>query len=157
MNEKTQKKIDSYFDKLTGFINQLRLNEKGRNYIWMDSFCKFYDMPIQAEDGSSTYGIQSEWQLKRFEEQFNSNLKKLRLKGVQNWSAKLKELAPSEAMTTLTKQVYSIRQKELLAEIGGQSLNDWDRWLGKYLENEKAYHEIRPGVKAAKNAIEPAM
>jgi hypothetical protein len=83
MNDKTQKRIDGYFDKLTDYINKLPLSDKGRNYLWMHSFCQFYDEQVQSECGKNTYGIQTEWQLQRFIEQFKKNLQKLKLKAVE--------------------------------------------------------------------------
>lgn len=129
--------IDNYFSKLEKYIDQLPLSEKGKKYIWLDSFCKFYDEPVQSEQGSPTYGIQTEWQLKRFINQFKENIKKLRLKVIENFVIDLDNIEPAKAAIKIEKNLYQITKKELLSEIGGESINDWQIWLKKFLLNEK--------------------
>ncbi|WP_335637058.1 hypothetical protein [Maribacter arcticus] len=145
-----QKRIDGYFEKMTDFINKLPLTDKGRNYIWFDSFCKFYDELVLSEDGSTTYGIQTEWQLQKFIEQFKNNLKNLRLKAVEKWTDEINNIEPSEAVGKINKHLYQIKKKELLADIGGENLSDWQNWFKKYLFNEMDYHKNRPVKKQIK-------
>lgn len=150
MDIKIQSRIDGYFEKLTEFINKLPLSDKGKNYIWFVSFCQFYDEPVLSENGKTTYGIQTEWQLQRFIEQFKNNFQKLRLKAVQKWTDELNRIEPSEAVAKIEKQLYKLGKKELLAEIGADDLNDWDRWLQKYLSNEIDYQQKKPTRKPPK-------
>jgi len=150
MENEMQNRIDGYFDKLTEFINNLPISDKGKNYLWFVSFCKFYDEPVLAEDGKTTYGIQTEWQLQRFIEQFKKNFQKLRLNAVKKWTDELNRIEPSEAVAKIDKQLYELRKKELLADIGADGLNDWDRWLQKYLSNERDYHQKRHDRKPPK-------
>ena len=150
MDDKLQNKIDSYFEKLTEFINKLPLSDKGKNYIWSDSFCKFYDEPVISENGTNTYGIQTEWQLQRFIEEFKKNLKKSRLKAIEKWTDELNHIEPSEAVAKIDKHLYQLKQKELLSEIGGESLSDWQSWLKKYLTNEIDHQQKKPATKPKK-------
>lgn len=150
MDIKIQSRIDGYFEKLTEFINKLPLSDKGKNYIWFVSFCQFYDEPVLSENGKTTYGIQTEWQLQRFIEQFKNNFQKLRIKAVQKWTDELNRIEPSEAVAKIEKQLYKLGKKELLAEIGADGLNDWDRWLQKYLSNEIDYQQKKPTRKPPK-------
>jgi len=147
MDDKTQNRIDGYFEKLTEFINKIPLSDKGKNYIWMLSYCRFYDEPVPSENGKNTYGIQTEWQLQRFIEQFKKNLQKLRIKRFEAYSKELENLLPSEAVAKIDKQLYELRKKELLAEIGGEGLNDWENWLKKYYSSEIDHHQKRPTTK----------
>ena len=150
MENNIQNKIDGYFDKLTEFINKIPLSDKGKNYLWFISFCQFYDEPVLSENGKTTYGIQTEWQLQRFIEQFKKNFQKLRLKVVEKWTDELNNIEPPEAVAKIDKQLYQLRKKELLAEIGADGLNDWDRWLQKYLSNEIDHQQKRPARKPPK-------
>lgn len=150
MDDKMQNRIDGYFEKLTEFINKLPLSDKGKNYLWFISFCQFYDEPVPAENGKTTYGIQTEWQLQRFIEQFKKNFQKLRLKAVEKWTDELNNIEPSEALAKIDKQIYGLRKKELLAEIGADGLNNWDKWLQKYLSNEVDHQQKRPARKLSK-------
>ena len=150
MDIKMQNRIDGYFEKLTEFINKIPLSDKGKNYLWYISFCQFYDEPILSENGKTTYGIQTEWQLQRFIEQFKKNFQKLRLKAVEKWTDELNNIEPPEAVAKIDKQLYQLRKKELLAEIGADGLNDWDRWLQKYLSNEIDHQQKRPARKPPK-------
>jgi len=150
MENKMQNRIDGYFEKLTEFISKLPLSDKGRNYLWFISFCQFYDEPVLSENGKTTYGIQTEWQLQRFIEQFKKNFQKLRLKAVEKWTDELNRIEPSEAVAKIDKQLYELRKKELLADIGADGLNDWDRWLQKYLSNEIDHQQKRPTRKPPK-------
>jgi hypothetical protein len=150
MDIKTQNRIDGYFEKLTEFINKLPLSDEGKNYIWFVSFCQFYDEPVLSENGKTTYGIQTEWQLQRFIEQFKNNFQKLRLKAVQKWTDELNRIEPSEAVAKIEKRLYELRKKELLSDIGADDLNDWDRWLKKYLSNEIDYQQKKPTRKSSK-------
>jgi hypothetical protein len=147
MDDKIQNRIDGYFEKLTEFINKIPLSDKGKNYIWMHSYCQFYDEPVPSENGKNTYGIQTEWQLQRFIEQFKKNFQKLRIKRFEAYSKELENLLPSEAVAKIDKQLYELRKKELLAEIGGEGLNDWENWLKKYYSNEIDLHQKRPARK----------
>lgn len=147
MGIKMQNRIDGYFEKLTEFINKMPLSDKGKNYLWFISFCQFYDEPVVSENGKTTYGIQTEWQLQRFIEQFKKNFQKLRLKAVEKWTDELNIIEPPEAVAKIDKQLYQLRKKELLAEIGADGLNDWDRWLQKYLSNEIDHQQKRPARK----------
>ena len=150
MDIKMQNRIDGYFEKLTEFINKIPLSDKGKNYLWFISFCQFYDEPVLSENGKTTYGIQTEWQLQRFIEQFKKNFQKLRLKVVEKWTDELNNIEPPEAVAKIDKQLYQLRKKELLAEIGADGLNDWDRWLQKYLSNEIDHQQKRPARKPPK-------
>lgn len=150
MDIKMQNRIDGYFEKLTEFINKITLSDKGKNYLWFISFCQFYDEPVLSENGKTTYGIQTEWQLQRFIEQFKKNFQKLRLKAVEKWTDELNNIEPPEAVAKIDKQLYQLRKKELLAEIGADGLNDWDRWLQKYLSNEIDHQQKRPARKPPK-------
>lgn len=150
MDIKMQNRIDGYFEKLTEFINKIPLSDKGKNYLWYISFCQFYDEPVLSENGKTTYGIQTEWQLQRFIEQFKKNFQKLRLKAVEKWTDELNRIEPSEAVAKIDKQLYELRKKELLAEIGADGLNDWDRWLQKYLSNEIDHQQKRLARKPPK-------
>lgn len=150
MDIKMQNRIDGYFEKLTEFINKIPLSDKGKNYLWYISFCQFYDEPVLSENGKTTYGIQTEWQLQRFIEQFKKNFQKLRLKAVEKWTDELNNIEPPEAVAKIDKQLYQLRKKELLAEIGADGLNDWDRWLQKYLSNEIDHQQKRPARKPPK-------
>lgn len=145
-----QNRIDGYFEKLTEFINKLPLSDKGINFLWFISFCQFYDEPVLSENGKTTYGIQTEWQLQRFIEQFKKNFQKLRLKAVEKWTDDLNNIESPEAVAKIDKQLYQLRKKELLAEIGADGLNDWDRWLQKYLSNEIDHQQKRPARKPPK-------
>ena len=147
MDDKTQNRIDGYFEKLTEFINNTPLSDKGKNYIWMHSYCQFYDEPVPSENGKNTYGIQTEWQLQRFIKQFKKNLQKLRIKRFEAYSKELENLLPLEAVAKIDKQLYELRKKELLAEIGGEGLNDYENWLKKYYSNEIDHHQKRPTTK----------
>lgn len=144
MDIKMQNRIDGYFEKLTEFINKIPLSDKGKNYLWFISFCQFYDEPVLSENDKTTYGIQTEWQLQRFIEQFKKNFQKLRLNAVEKWTDELNRIEPSEAVAKIDKQLYELRKKELLADIGADGLNDWDRWLQKYLSNEIDYQQKKP-------------
>jgi len=144
MENKIQNRIDGYFEKLTEYINKLPLSDKGRNYLWFISFCQFYNVPVLSENDKTTYGIQTEWQLQRFIEQFKKNFQKLRLKAVEKWTDELNRIEPSEAVAKIDKQLYELRKKELLADIGADGLNDWDKWLQKYLSNEIDHHQKKP-------------
>lgn len=53
-------------------------------------------------------------------------------------------------MVKIDKQLYELRKKELLAEIGGEGLNDWENWLKKYYSNEIDLHQKRPSRKPPK-------
>lgn len=150
MDIKMQNRIDGYFEKLTEFINKIPLSDKGKNYLWFISFCQFYDEPVLSENGKTTYGIQTEWQLQRFIEQFKKNFQKLRLNAVEKWTDELNRIEPSEAVAKIDKQLYELRKKELLADIGADGLNDWDRWLQKYLSNEIDYQQKKPTRKPPK-------
>ena len=150
MDIKMQNRIDDYFEKLTEFINKIPLSDKGKNYLWFISFCQFYEEPVLSENGKTTYGIQTEWQLQRFIEQFKKNFQKLRLKAVEKWTDELNNIEPPEAVAKIDKQLYQLRKKELLAEIGADGLNDWDRWLQKYLSNEIYHQQKRPARKPIK-------
>jgi hypothetical protein len=141
MDIKMQNRIDGYFEKLTEFINKIPLSDKEKNYLWFISFCQFYDEPVLSENDKTTYGIQTEWQLQRFIEQFKKNIQKLRLNAVEKWTDELNRIEPSEAVAKIDKQLYELRKKELLADIGADGLNDWDRWLQKYLSNEIDYQQ----------------
>lgn len=150
MDVKMQIRIDGYFEKLTEFINKIPLSDKGKNYLWFISFCQFYDELVLSENGKTTYGIQTEWQLQRFIEQFKKNFQKLRLKAVEKWTDELNNIEPPEAVAKIDKQLYQLRKKELLAEIGADGLNDWDKWLQKYLSNEIDYQQKKPTRKPPK-------
>ena len=150
MESKMQNRIDGYFEKLTEFISKLPLSDKGRNYLWFISFCQFYDEPVLSENDKTTYGTQTEWQLQRFIEQFKKNFQKLRLKAVEKWTDELNRIDPSEAVAKIDKQLYELRKKELLADIGADGLNDWDRWLQKYFSNEIDHQQKRPTRKPPK-------
>jgi len=150
MDIKMQNRIDGYFEKLTEFINKIPLSDKGKNYLWFISFCQFYDEPVLSENDKTTYGIQTEWQLQRFIEQFKKNFQKLRLNAVEKWTDELNRIEPSEAVAKIDKQLYELRKKELLADIGADGLNDWDRWLQKYLSNEIDYQQKKPTRKPPK-------
>ncbi|HPO47924.1 MAG TPA: hypothetical protein PLS09_03590, partial [Paludibacteraceae bacterium] len=150
MDIKMQNRIDGYFEKLTEFINKIPLSDKEKNYLWFISFCQFYDEPVLSENDKTTYGIQTEWQLQRFIEQFKKNFQKLRLNAVEKWTDELNRIEPSEAVAKIDKQLYELRKKELLADIGADGLNDWDRWLQKYLSNEIDYQQKKPTRKPPK-------
>ena len=150
MDIKMQNRIDGYFEKLTEFINKIPLSDKGKNYLWFISFCQFYDEPVLSENDKTTYGIQTEWQLQRFIERFKKNFQKLRLKTVEKWTDELNRIEPSEAVAKIDKQLYELRKKELLADIGADGLNDWDKWLQKYLSNEIDYQQKKPTRKPPK-------
>jgi hypothetical protein len=150
MDIKMQNRIDGYFEKLTEFINKIPLSDKGKNYLWFISFCQFYDEPVLSENDKTTYGIQTEWQLQRFIEQFKKNFQKLRLNAVEKWTDELNRIEPSEAVAKIDKQLYELRKKELLADIGADGLNDWDRWLQKYFSNEIDYQQKKPTRKPPK-------
>ncbi len=150
MDIKMQNRIDGYFEKLTEFINKIPLSDKGKNYLWFISFCQFYDEPVLSENDKTTYGIQTEWQLQRFIERFKKNFQKLRLKAVEKWTDELNRIEPSEAVAKIDKQLYELRKKELLADIGADGLNDWDKWLQKYLSNEIDYQQKKPTRKPPK-------
>ena len=150
MDIKMQNRIDGYFEKLTEFINKIPLSDKGKNYLWFISFCQFYDEPVLSENDKTTYGIQTEWQLQRFIERFKKNFQKLRLKAVEKWTDQLNRIEPSEAVAKIDKQLYELRKKELLADIGADGLNDWDKWLQKYLSNEIDYQQKKPTRKPPK-------
>lgn len=145
-----QKRINGYFGKLTEFINKLPLSDKGKNYIWLNSYCQFYDEPVLSEDGSTTYGIHSEWQLQRFIEKFKYNFQQLRLKGIEKWTDELNNFERSDAVEKIDKQLYNLRKKELLAEIGGKELNKWEKWSIKYLSHEIDHQQKRPARKPLK-------
>jgi hypothetical protein len=151
MDIKMQNRIDGYFEKLTEFINKLPLSDKGRNYLWYISFSQFYDELILSENGKNTYGIQTEWQLQRFIEQFKKNFQRLRIKAVEKYTDELNNIEPPEAVAKINKQLYQLRKKELLSEIGADSLNNWERWLQKYLSNEIEHQHIRPVRKPPKH------
>ncbi len=150
MNDKIQNRIDGYFEKLAEFINKLPLSEMARSYIWLDSFYKFYDDPVLSENGKTTYGIKTEWQLQRFNEQFKKNFQKLRLKAVEKWTDELNNIEPPQAVAKIDKQLYELRKKELLSEIGADGLNEWQKWLKKYLSNEIDQQQKRPARKPPK-------
>ena len=150
MENKIQSRIDNYFEKLTDFINKLPLSDKNKNNIWMYSFCQFYDESIPSENGKSTYGIQTEWQLQRFIQQFKKNIQKLRIKAVEKWTDELNSIEPSEAVAKIDKQLYGLKKKELLADIGSDDLNDWEKWLKKYYSNEKDHQQKRTNKKLPK-------
>jgi len=150
MDIKMQNRIDGYFEKLTEFINKIPLSDKRKNYLWFISFCQFYDEPVLSENDKTTYGIQTEWQLQRFIEQFKKNFQKLRLNAIEKWTDELNRIEPSEAVAKIDKQLYELRKKELLADIGADGLNDWDRWLQKYLSNEIDYQQKKPTRKPPK-------
>ena len=118
---------------LTEFISKLPLSDKGKNYLWYFSYCQFYYELTLSENGKTTYGIQTEWQLQRFIEQFKKNFQKLRLKAVEEWTDKLHNIESLEAVNIIDKHIYRLRKKDLLAEIGADGLNDWEKWLQKYL------------------------
>lgn len=143
MDLKMQNRIDGYFEKLTQFINRLPLSDRDKNYLWLICFCQFYDEPILSENGKITNGIQTEWQLKRFIEQFKKNFQKSRLKAVEKWTEELNNIKPTEAVSKIDKQLYQLRKKELLAEIGGEELTDWEKWMLKYLSNESEHKKRR--------------
>jgi hypothetical protein len=150
MNDKTQKIIDCYFDKLTDYINKLPLPDEARNYLWMDSFCQFYDKPVQSECGKNTYGIQTNWQLQRFIEQFKIRLNDLRIKAIEIYTDKLNRIEPSEAVANIDKHLYKLRQKELIEEIGGDNMSDWENWSVKYLSYQLDHQQKRPSIKPPK-------
>lgn len=150
MDIKIQNRIDGYFEKLTEFIKKLPLSDKGRNYLWFISFCQFYDELVLSENGKSTYGIQTEWQLQRFIQQFKKNLEKSRVKAIEQWTDELNNIEPSEAVAKIDKQLYRLKKKELLADIGADGLNDWENWLKKYLSNEIDHQQKRPARKLPK-------
>ena len=150
MDDKLQNRIDAEFDKLTEFINKLPLSYNYRNYLWMDSFCQFYDEPVKSENGKTTYGIQTEWQLQIFIEKFKKNIKKLRLKTVENWTDNLNNIEPSEAITRIDKMLHHLERKKLLAEIGGDGLNEWQKWKERYLESVRKNQQRRPTRKPQK-------
>jgi hypothetical protein len=116
----------------------------------MHSYCQFYDEPVPSENDKNTYGIQTEWQLQRFIEQFKKYFQKLRIKRIEAYSKELENILPSEAVAKIDKQLYELRKKELLAEIGGEGLNDWENWLKKYYSSEIDHHQKRPARKLPK-------
>ena len=138
-DEALQLKIDKYFSQLEIFINKLPLNEEGKNYIWFHSFIQFYDTLIGSETGKPTYGIQTEWQLQRFIEQFKTNFQKLRLKRMEAYSKELENLPPLVARDKINKELHRIKRKEIFAEIGGRKPTDWDKWLQNYLTHEELF------------------
>jgi len=138
-DEALQLKIDKYFSQLEIFINKLPLNEEGKNYIWFHSFIQFYDTLIGSETGKPTYGIQTEWQLQRFIEQFKTNFQKLRLKRMEAYSKELENLPPLVAKDKINKELHRIKRKEIFAEIGGRKPTDWDKWLQNYLTHEELF------------------
>jgi len=148
-----QNRIDNYFRQLEKFINKLPLTEKGKKYIWFDSFIRFYDEPVLDEKGNTTYGIQTEWQLQRFIEQFKQNLQKSRLKAIEKWTDELNKIEPDEAISEIDRHLYDLKKKELLSEIGGESTNDWQKWLEKYLSNELGWQQKRLTKKPLKQEI----
>lgn len=150
MDIKMQNRINGYFEKLTEFINKIPLSYKGKSYIYLHSYLQFYEVPILSENGQPTIGIQTEWQLQKFIEQFKKNFQKLRLKAVEKWTDELNMIEPSEAVAKIDKQLYELKKKELLADIGADGLNDWDRWLQKYLSNEIGYQQNKPARKLPK-------
>lgn len=150
MENKMQNRIDGYFEKLTEFISKLPLSDKGKTYLWYISFCQFYDEPVPTDNDQITYGIQTEWQLQRFIEQFKKNFQKTRLKAIEKWTDELNRIEPSEAVAKIDKQLYQLRKKELLAEIGADGLNEWERWLQKYLSIEIDHQQKRPARKPPK-------
>lgn len=150
MQNKMQNRIDGYFEKLTEFISKLPLSDKGKNYLWYFSYCQFYYELTLSENGKTTYGIQTEWQLQRFIEQFKKNFQKLRLKAVEEWTDKLHNIESLEAVNIIDKHIYRLRKKDLLAEIGADGLNDWEKWLQKYLSNELYLNKKRPVRKLSK-------
>jgi len=154
MDIKIQNRVDGYFEKLTEFINKLPLTDEGRKYIWMHSFCQFYDESVLSENGKTTYGIQTEWQLQRFIEQFKKKFQELRIKAVEKWTDELNNIEPPNAVAKIDKQLYQLRKKELFAEIGADGLNDWDKWLQKYLSNEIDHQQKRPARKPLKQRKE---
>lgn len=134
-----QNRIDGYFNKLIDFIKKLPLTNNGKNQFMFTALCKFYDEQVISEDGSFTYGIKSEWQLQRFIEQFKKDFQKTRIKAIEKWTDKLNKLETSKAVSKIDKHLYELRKMELLSEIGADGLNDWQKWLKKYLNNEKEY------------------
>jgi len=131
-----QIKIDNYFKQLEIFINKLPLTEKGKKFIWFDSFIKFYDTIQITENGSFTYGIQTKWQVNKFSEQFKNNIQKLRLKHFEVYSKELDNLPPLVAKDKLNKELIPIKRKEILTKIGGEKLTDWESFVKEYLSNE---------------------
>jgi len=150
MNDKTQKRIDCYFDKLTDYINKLPVPVKVRNYVWIESYSEFYDNLSPSECGKNNNGIKTIWQLQRFDEQFKKNIEKLRLRAVEKFTDELNRIEPSEALDIIEKQLHELKQKELLAEIGADSLNDWEIWCEKYLSYQLVHQQKRPTRKLPK-------
>ena len=148
-----QNRINNYFSQLEKFINKLPLTEKDKNYIWFVSYIRFYDELVLDEKGNTTYGIQTEWQLQRFIEQFKKNLQKSRLKAIEKWTDELNKIKPNEAISKIDKHLYNLKKKELLTEIGGESTNDWQKWLEKYLSNELGWQQKRLTRKPLKQEI----
>ncbi len=133
------RKFDHYFHSLTDFIQKLPISEKGKKYIWVHSFIQFYDTLTPAEDGTLTYGIQTKWQLQQFIKDFKNNFQNLRLKAVTTYSEKLKKMPTNEARKKIGKELYRVRHKEILGEIGGEPVNGWEFFLKSYLLNEREY------------------
>lgn len=150
MDKKLKIRINSYFFQLVEFVNKLPLNEYGKSYIILHSYHQIYDNPNKSENGKTTYGIQTEWQLQRFIEQFKKNFQKLRLMAVEKYTDELNKIKPSEAVAKIDNKLYELRKEELLTEIGADGLNDWKIWLKKYYSNEIEYHKKRPDTKQPK-------
>ena len=138
--ETTETKIDNYFSQLELFIEKLPISEKGKNFIWLNCYVEFYDTLQPTEKGIvTTYGIQTEWQLKRFIDQFKTNIQKTRLKNIESYIKNLDELPLLEAKNKINNELNKIKRKELLSQIGGEKPNNWQNWLKSFLENEIDY------------------
>lgn len=154
---KIQNKIDLVFNQLTEYINRLPITNEAKNYIWLDSFTKFYDsyQPIDEEGTKMTYGIQTEWQLKKFREQFNSNISKLRINNIKKWTEELNKIDTNNAIDRVNYQLHQIKQKKLLEKIGGDKINNFDLWLDEYLSSQLDYLHTKNSTPKSKLDINP--
>jgi hypothetical protein len=144
--EETEKQnvFDYVFEQFVKTVIPLiPFSDKTKETLWNDTYYKFYDEPFILENGNVIHGIKTGWQLQNFFDSFRSELDYISRVGLDDWSKKLKSKKPIEAVSEINQAIYPLRQKELFSEIGGEGLENGEKWLIEYLSNEISYHSIR--------------
>lgn len=148
----SQSDIDNNYKILIDWIETIPVSDKGKSFLKSLCYKNFYDSwillnekddleDLEVEEiniGLYTYGIKTKSQFNDFRNYFFENIKKSRLKAIVKWSEDLKIKNPDDAQKIIDSHIYKINKIELLSEIGGQTLNEWQMWLRRFLENEKS-------------------
>ena len=147
MDTKIKKSIDDFFVELTFDLGKTSMTEDRKIRIFYQLLSEFYEMDTLSENGETTIGIQTIWQLNIFCEKIPNYLAIKNLNEFQK-GTKIKDF--EQVVNTTNKAIYILNKKKLFSEYNGEKLDDWEILMLGYFENELDYLQKKPALKLQK-------